>query len=298
MLDRNTWGRLIALEKEFKRRGEKFGRRAIHEAMQVSGSMARLYEFALYNKDVIRYAPTMYELEDGTTIGVITDLHIPYHDEAALEAALDYFERQCVDVIVILGDAIDFYKISRWIKNPKKKSVSGEIKDTRNFLTDLRARFPKARIIYKKGNHEDRLDAYIMAGASEIYDLVDQLLEQQLGLKELEIEFIEDPFALGRLWFLHGHEKPGGSYNPEYITNVIFKYVLDHFIVGHFHRNQTKPFKQIGGSVFWGGALGYLAGEMDYAKINQWSQGVAIIRMEKSGHFRPEIKTIVNGELY
>jgi len=298
MLDRNTWGKLISFEKEFNRRGEKFGRRAIFETMQVSGSMARLYEFALYNKDVIRYAPTTIEIGDGLTVGVITDLHIPYHDEAALEAALERFEREKVDVIVLLGDVIDFYKISRFIKSPQKKTVSEEIKDTRSFLTGLRARFPGARIIYKKGNHEDRMDAYIMGNASEIYDLVEQLLEQKLGLHELEIEFIEDPFQIGKLWFLHGHEKPGGSYNPEYICNVIFKYVLDHFIVGHFHRNQTKPFKQISGKIFWGAALGYLAGEMDYAKINQWNQGLAVIKMDKTGHFRPEIRTIQSGEVY
>jgi predicted phosphodiesterase len=298
MIDRNTWGKIVTLEKEFKRRGEKYGRRMIGETMQVSDGIARMLEFALYNKDIIRYAPNTIDTTDGEAVGVITDVHIPYHDDAALEAASTEFEKAKVDTIVLLGDVIDFYKVSRFIKNPTHKSVNQEIADTRSFLTNLRNRFPDAKIIYKKGNHEDRMDAYIMGNASEIYELVDDLLEIKLGLRDLNIDFIEDPFRIGKLWFLHGHEKPGGSYNPEYICNVMFKYVLDHFIVGHFHRNQTKPFKQISGKMFWGGALGYLAGEMDYAKINQWNQGVAIIRFDSTGHFKPEIKTIVDGEVY
>lgn len=298
MLNRNTWSRVITLEKEFARRGEVYGRRAIQETLQVSSSFARLLEFALYNKDVIRYKPDMIDIGEGTVEIVISDIHIPFQDKAAVEAALSWADAQKPDIITLLGDTIDFYKISRFTKNPKNKSVAQEIKETRKFLEDLRHRYKNARIIFKKGNHEDRMDSYIMSQAAEIYDLVDGLLEIKLGLHDLDIEFKEDFFQIGKLWHLHGHEKPGGSYNPEYICNVMFGVVLDHCVFGHFHRCQTKPFKNIAGKVYWVGGLGYLAGEMDYAKINKWGQGVAKIVYEKNGHFRPEVRSIVNGEVY
>lgn len=298
MLNRNTWGKLITFEREFKRRGENYGRRMIAETLHVSSSVARLYEFALYNKDTIRYAPDTLDTSEGDRELVLTDIHIPYEDSAAVEAALSWGERQRPNIITLLGDIIDFYKISRFIKSPKNKSVSEEIKATKKFLTDLRARFPEARIIYKKGNHEDRMDTYIMSQAAEIYDLLEGLLELKLGLSELKIEYKPDFFRIGRLWHLHGHEKPSGGYNPEHICNVIFPVVLDHFIVGHYHRCQTKPFKSIDNKVYWGGALGYLAGEMDYAKINKWSQGVGLIEYGSDGFFKPEIRSIVNGEVY
>lgn len=298
MLDRNTWGRLIKLEQEFRRRGENYGRKAIAETMQVSASKARIFEFALYNKDIIRYAPDSLDTAAGDKELVLTDIHIPYQDDAALEAALSWGEQHQPTIITLLGDVIDFYKISRFIKSPKNRSVSEEIKATKQFLTDLRKRFPKARIIFKKGNHEDRMDTYIMSQAAEIYDLVDDLLEIKLGLVDLRIEYKPDFFRIGKLWHLHGHEKPGGSYNPEYICNVMFNVILDHCIFGHFHRCQTKPFKNISDKVFWCGGLGYLAGEMDYAKINKWGQGVALIEYDATGHFRPQIRSIVNGEVY
>jgi len=124
------------------------------------------------------------------------------------------------------------------------------------------------------------------------------LLEEKLGLKELDIEYRSCPFRIGKLWFLHGHERPGGSYNPEYITNVIWKYVHDHFIVGHFHRNQEKVFKRIDGELYWGGAVGHLATTFEYAILNNWTQGFAIVKYDEQGRFKAEIKTIYNGEVY
>jgi ribosomal protein L31 len=53
MLDQATWDKLITLEGECLRRGERYGRRQIGKTMQVSDGLARMYEFALYNRDVI-----------------------------------------------------------------------------------------------------------------------------------------------------------------------------------------------------------------------------------------------------
>ena len=297
-MDRSTWLRLLQLEQEFARRGDELGRGRIREVFGISEPMARSIAFALKNKHIIRCQPDTLEVENGDIELVLADLHIPYQDDAAVEAALAWGEKYRPSIITLLGDTIDFYKISTFVKNPKKKSIKEEIIATRKFLINLRLRFPDARIIYYQGNHEERMDKYIMQNAGEIYDLLEGLIEEKLSLRSLKIEYVQDPFRIGKLWHLHGHEKMSGSYNPEYVCNVMFNYIYDHFICGHFHRNQTKPFRQIDGGSFWGGALGYLAGDMDYARLHKWQQGVSLVQYECSGHFRPEIRSIEHGEVY
>lgn len=143
-----------------------------------------------------------------------------------------------------------------------------------------------------------RLDRYLMSQASEIYDLVNDLIETKLGFKELGIEYITEPFKIGKLNHLHGHEKGKGMNNPEYITNVVFNFVLDHFICGHFHRSQEKIFKRIDKSIFLGTSVGYLAGDMEYAQLNKWNQGFATVIYGDRGRFKAQNHKIFNGEVY
>ena len=150
------------------------------------------------------------DLNTASTMLVLSDIHIPHHDPESLEVALKHGEKIKADTIVLLGDVIDFYKISRFTKDPRQKGVSTEIDETVAFLQDLRKRFPKAKIIYYRGNHEMRLEHYICNGSPEIWDLVDNLLQSKLMFSGLDIEYRTEPFKIGKLLLMHGHEKPGG----------------------------------------------------------------------------------------
>jgi len=298
-MNKNLWQNVLRLEKEFDRRGEKLSRIKLQEALNVPQAEAQHVIWALDNRDTIKIEPDRFKVNKGRVL-VIADVHIPYHDKLCVEAALDYGARRKVNAIVLLGDVLDFYQISRFVKNPKNKSIGEEIKQTREFLTELRKRFPKAQIFYKEGNHEKRFNDYIYQNAAALSDLTEDLLISKLGLRELNIRYMSEYFRIGKLWYLHGHEKPGGSYNPEYITNVMWKYIHDHFIVGHFHRNQEKIFKNISNDKFWTGAVGYMARPdgLEYAKLNNWNQGFCEIEYGERGIFRASLKTVDNGEIY
>jgi hypothetical protein len=84
---------------------------------------------------------------------VIGDLHIPYHNDEAIFAALEYGAEHNVDTIIINGDLLDFALISRHEKDLRKRSVGYEIAAAKIFLEGLRNMFPKALIINKNGNH-------------------------------------------------------------------------------------------------------------------------------------------------
>lgn len=296
-MNKNLWTRVLQLDQEFKRRGEEISRVKLQDCLQIPQAEAQHLIWCLENKDIIKCNPDVFIADSGRCI-ICADIHIPYQDKLAIDAMIEYMLEYNPTTIIIDGDLLDFYQISTFVKNPINKGVSTEIKEAKSFLSELRHIFPDAKIIIKEGNHEQRLEKYIFQSAPKIYDLIDDLLPVKLGLHDLNIEYKIEPFSFGKVWILHGHEKPGGAYNPEYITNVIWQYVHDNFVVGHFHRAQDKIFKNIKKEYFWGCAIPYLAGVMEYAILNKWSQGFVKIDFSSNGKFKGQLLKIIDGEIF
>jgi hypothetical protein len=298
MLALNIWQRALRLYQEAERRREHLGRIKLADTLQIPERQARELLFALENREMISMQPDTFNL--ANTELVFADLHIPYQDDIAISAMFDFIESQHIkpDLVVILGDLVDFYEISTFSKDPRRKDIAAEIKEANEFLISLRNRYPDARMILYRGNHCERMERYIFKQAPQLADLTEGLLEDKLGLSKLNIEYVIDPFCIGRLWHLHGHERTGGSYNVEYITNVLWGYILDNFVAAHFHRSQQKIFKSIDNNVYWTGVVGYLAKELDWARLNKWTSGFGIVWYDTSGNFRAELKTILHGEVY
>lgn len=297
-LNLEKWTSLLALEKECLRRGERLTRAMIKEIFEISEHKARFLHTALKYRDTISLKMEQTTVEPGNKTLVFGDVHIPYQDTIAVESMLSFADRLQPDTIVILGDLIDFYQVSRYVKNPKNKSVSQELKEAEAFLENLRNRYPKSTIHYLMGNHENRFMDYVMSSSPQLYDILEDFLPKKLNFEKHNILSHNRPFRLGRMNFLHGHEKPGGSYNPEYITNVILNYVFDNFIVGHYHRSQDKTFKRIDSSIFIGIAVGFLGSEMEYAVLNKWNHGFCVLHFDSNGKFHPRNYRILNGEIF
>jgi predicted phosphodiesterase len=297
-IDPILWHYTLMLEKECKIKGESISRGKIIKALNVTDNIARFLNNLLDNKDLAFFKPSEID-EKGKNILVLADLHRPYQDDVALELALSYAERKGVDIILLLGDTIDFYEISCFLKKKKKKTALEEIEDVRKWLSELRKRFPKQEIIYYKGNHEERLENHIFRNAGNIADLLSDLLQNKLDFQKHNIEYKVDPFSIGKIWFMHGHEKPRGG-NAEYITNVMWKYIHDHFVVGHFHRTQDKTFPHISKKKYYVGlAVGWLALQEvgDYNKLNNYNKGFAFIEYADNGYFKTKNFRIINGEI-
>lgn len=131
-----------------------------------------------------------YDYESALVIG---DYHIPFHDERAIELTLKIGDQLKPDYIIINGDGGDFWEISRWEKSPHlrgRAALPEEIRVHRKFLTDLRKRFPFAKIKYIGGNHDHRMHSYIVQNATALYGLEGLSLPEQLHFAENGIEWI------------------------------------------------------------------------------------------------------------
>jgi predicted phosphodiesterase len=229
-----------------------------------------------------------FELGGGIRVGILSDIHIPYHDERALAAAVDYLKRRRPDVVLLNGDYGDFYSISRFTKNPKKRNFKREIKLQRDGLKWLRSQFPKARLVYKMGNHDERYDHWLWNHAPEISDLPQVRLPSILGCKKLGIEVVGDgrPVMAGKLAIFHGHEMNGGPFVPAMPARSAFLRTTASVLVGHHHRTSThvEPNWKHEEIACWSvGCLCDLTPE--YARVNKYNQGLSLVDVSEDGQF-------------
>jgi predicted phosphodiesterase len=230
-----------------------------------------------------------FVIESPARVLSLSDAHVPYHVPKAIEAAVEYARKKFKpDVVLLNGDWADFYQVSRWEKNPDRcDGMVAEMQVVEESLSWLRGRFPKARMIYKMGNHEERWDKYIWGKAPELWKLSACRIWDILKLHEKGIEWVSDqrPIMAGELPILHGHEL-GNFTNSVNHARGSFLRTLHAVLVGHGHRTSThcEPNMFKSETTTWSqGALCDLSPE--YARFNKWNWGFATVETDKAGAF-------------
>jgi predicted phosphodiesterase len=230
---------------------------------------------------------------------VLSDIHIPFHDVNALQAALDYGRSNNVDAVFLNGDILDFYQLSFHEKDPRKVSIADELEAGREFLKYLKHNF-SCPIYFIKGNHEYRLERYLRLKAPELLDIQD--FELKVLLRFGENGVIEIPYGskvyLGKLLLEHGDKMRGsGGVQPARTLLLKFKRAV---MCGHFHRHSEATQKVYDGDLIKAWSLGCLCElEPDYMPVNDWSHGAAIVEVDhKTGHFHVNNFQIINGRIF
>jgi len=125
-----------------------------------------------------------YLPKDRKKVLIISDIHLPYHDDKALFGAIQFGLENKVDTIYINGDLLDMSTITKHDNLVSKTSVKYEIDCAKIFLKGLRENFPNALIIYKYGKHDLRFDKWIRLKAPELLDIEHIMLSEILGLRD------------------------------------------------------------------------------------------------------------------
>lgn len=224
-------------------------------------------------------------------VGIISDLHVPFHSELALESAVEHIARHRPDVILINGDFGDWYGLSRFEKNPKLRDDQGELNAQRQCLQWLRHRFKKQRIIFKYGNHDERWDKYVFNVFPLLHAEPGLRLDTMLKCAELDVEVVMDqrPIMLGKLPVFHGHELGRSIFNPVNPARGAFLRTHHTILVGHNHQTSGHGDTNIwhDETFCWStGCLCCLTPE--YARVNRWNWGAAFVTVEKDGTFGVE----------
>lgn len=224
-------------------------------------------------------------------VAILSDLHIPYHDEKAIAAAVDYIssyirrKKKKLTLLIINGDGIDCYELSDYEKKSGRPNYDEECKKMREFLKHLKKRFPKTKIIYKKGNHEKRVERYLINKASAL-SLEANSIQEMVGTRDLGVEVLGDQqiIWLGNQAVVHGHEfseSRCSSVNP---AKSLYDKSGEEAIGGHHHRTSSFIKKTISGYLlrcYTMGCLAHLSPE--YRRHNQYNHGFAITEILENG---------------
>ena len=230
---------------------------------------------------------------------LLSDLHFPYHSIDAITAALDYGKHIKANTIILNGDVMDFYQMSRFEKDPRKRSIKYEFDTTKQFLRILRQEFPDAGIYWLKGNHDVRYEHWLMAKAPEIFDDPYYSLEERLRLSEEKITLISDKQLVkaGKLFITHGHLMFKGGFAPVNIARGLFLRAKQSTVCGHTHKISEHTETNLSGEITTCWSTGCLSElSPDYFPFaNNYAHGFADITVHADGTFTLKNHRIKDG---
>ena len=196
---------------------------------------------------------------------VMGDLHFPFQNNDGIYKAIEYGIHKQVNTIILNGDCVDMYQVSRFTKDGRKPHVEYELEMFYDFLKNLRETFPNALIVWKFGNHEERWDTYLKINAPLLYMTGTGGLEDCFPLNELNVIVVKDKRCIvaGDLNILHGHEFNGGSGQVNPARGISLK-AKGNVLVNHFHRSSSHKENTINDGVFRTYSLGAMCARQEY----------------------------------
>jgi hypothetical protein len=232
----------------------------------------------------------------------VSDIHLNFHDSKAIKAAMEKTHGEC-DAVLINGVALDCYAFSHFERDPEKIDFDGEL-DSMERLLDSFAYWGAKKIVYKMGNHELRLERYLIQKAQEL--LASRRIREKLNLSsflDLEQRGVKvvdamDPIIVGKLCILHGHEMGKGISSPVNPARGVYLRGRECCLIGHQHRTSEHTEMSMLGTTVTTWSTGCLCDlHPRYAAMNKWNHGFAVLDLHKKGEWRIENYRILDGKV-
>jgi predicted phosphodiesterase len=226
-----------------------------------------------------------YQITGHKRIGIMSDVHVPYHSIEAITTTIDYLKKENIDGLLLNGDTIDFYGLSRFEKDPKKRGVKYEL-DTFKALIEILERELKCKIYFKIGNHEERYEKFLYMKAGELSGVEEFTFENIIKARAKGIEIIGDKrvMKLNSLNGIHGHEYIGGISAPVNIARGLYLKGKTSAFQGHNHTTSEHTEPDMNGKITTTWSIGCLC-ELHpmYMPLNKWNHGCAIVELDANG---------------
>jgi predicted phosphodiesterase len=255
--------------------------------------------YKLPKSDQRKYKP--YLIRGIKMLLVLSDIHLPYHDVPALTAAIKFAKGYKIDGILLNGDTLDFFGLSRFVRDPGKRDFAGELQMFKDIIAILKKEFPGAKIILKIGNHEERYMHFLWTKASELDGVDEFKLESILKTRANGITIIGEKRVIkaNGLNIIHGHEFSHGFFNPVNVARGLYLRAKTSAMQGHSHASSEHTEPDLNQKITTTWSVGCLCElHPQYAPINKWNHGFAIIDLHANGKtFEVTNKRILNGKV-
>jgi len=208
----------------------------------------------------------------------LNDAHIPFEDEEAIKCAIDFCKRIQPDII-ITDEWMDFYELSRFLKDPKMATGytlhEARLK-TWEYFKQIQKACPNARRIHLNANHTKRMQKYLYKNAHELCGLPEFQMEIFMDFKRFNMEYMNYFTWQGVFLFKHGDR-------VHKFSAYTAKNELDNEGIsgasGHSHRLGQHYRTKRGGEYTWieCGCLCDLEQEYLEGRIADWQQGIGLV---------------------
>jgi len=226
-----------------------------------------------------------YKITGHKRIGIMSDIHVPYHTIDAITSTIDFFKNEKIDGLLLNGDTIDFYGLSRFEKDPKKRNVKYEL-DTFKALIEVFEKHLDCKIYFKVGNHEERYEKFLYMKAGELSGVEEFTFENIIKARAKGIEVIGDKrvMKLNSLNGIHGHEYIGGISAPVNIARGLYLKGKTSAFQGHNHTTSEHTEPDMNGKITTTWSVGCLC-ELHpmYMPLNKWNHGCAVVDLDANG---------------
>jgi predicted MPP superfamily phosphohydrolase len=224
-------------------------------------------------------------------VGIIMDVHRPYHDRKAYGVMMNAFAGWGIDALYIIGDYADMYGVhGHGAKHPRLyQMLSDERDDVCAGLDEIDKTWPRIPKFYVEGNHEYRYERFIVDKAPTLFGLTDIKFLFEMNRRKNWTWYSYGPNQLAKVMGskLYIKHEPSAS-NPQ----MVAKESSANIVFGHIHRIVEGRHVGLDGSqyvAFSAGCLcdirkdevfGYVKGH------HKWQHGFATVWVDqKSGIF-------------
>lgn len=226
------------------------------------------------------------------------DVHAPHHNEVAIKSILKLADDVKFDMLINIGDFLDYGCISHWNQNKHKTLEMKRLKSDyivgNSILDEFDKRMPKnCEKHFFKGNHEVWIQD-LLEKTPQLEGLIEP--ESQLFLSDRGYKVYEynDVVAFGKLNITHGIYACANAVKKhvdELKTNILF---------GHTHTIasmlSSSPAREIAFSAYNIGCLCDMAPDYMKGRPHGWSHGFAIVYFFPNGYFDVQMLRIVEGK--
>lgn len=231
------------------------------------------------------------DIENGKVV-VASDIHIPFQDDEAVDAFIKYCTKTKPEVVVLNGDVMDMFKLSRFTKGEGRNPYE-EINACRGLLFRLRKACPKAKIYYIIGNHETRLERFILEKAPELECLLEDVFTI-LKVEDYKVEGCGRLIVNDNFKFYHGRLL-GNKTGLSAIKELENSYMSG--ASGHCHKLAKYITRKAGRKFVWLETGCLCSMNPEYMIDPDWQQGFGVVEFRDGKLHKCEILEIENGEI-
>lgn len=243
----------------------------------------------------MKRAKNVIDIETKINNGLVvigSDIHIPFQDDRAVACFVKYCKEKQPEAIVLNGDVLDMFMLSKFTKGEGRNPLE-EITMCRGLFEMIRKACPTSEIYYVIGNHENRLEKYVLSKAPELASLIEDVFSiiktEDFKIRGCASLIINDNFVCKHGSYI------GNKSGLSAIKEMENSYMSG--ATGHVHRGIVYRARKAGRKFVWieTGCLCDLNPE--YCVLPNWCQGFATVEFKDGKVYNAKFLEIEKGKI-